>query len=185
LNVSHIKWVLVGAVLVVFIPWFAVVMSRESSSQDAIENFKDFAQPHMTIKFSKTIPWDPQSFLGRGRTIGFWDWSEKGVVLTSKGQNIFAEPGGKDISGDVVVGKRKITTVKSVQPVGANREVLFLYAWTELTDVAKLFSKPPEIGKEYQGLATLVEKTGAWDVKALTTPDFSRAVEILMAETSR
>jgi hypothetical protein len=106
------------------------------------------------MSFRKDIRWDPQSFLGRGRDAGLWDWSEKGVVLTPKGQNIFGD-NGKEISGDLIVGKCEISTIKSVQPRDGKREVIFLYVWKDLTDAAKLLSSPPVKGREYQALAVI------------------------------
>ena len=185
MRVAHIKWVLLAAVLVVFIPWVLITLSRESNSAQVIEDSREFSEPRIQFKFAKSIQWDPQSFLGRGRNAGFWDWSEKGVVLTPKGQNHFVE-NGPMIAGDLVVGKRKVTTVKSVQPNGDLREVIFLWTWTDTTDAAKLFNQPLQMGKEYQGVATLVDKGGGvWQVKSLSTPDFARTVDILKAETIR
>ena len=184
MKVEHLKWVLVGVVIAVFVPWWAVVYSRESSSQEVLETATAFAKPRVKIKFSKTIQWDPQSFLGRGRKAGFWDWSPKGVVLTPKGQNLFVDD-ESDISGELVAGERKITTIKSVQPRGAEREVLFLFSWTELTDMTKLLNAPPVIGKEYQAVARLAEEGGVWKLKSLSTPEFSTSLDVLATETKR
>ena len=124
-------------------------------------------------------------FLGRGRNAGFWDWSPKGVVLTPKGENLFVDRDGA-IAGDLIAGKREITNIKSVQPRDdGSREVLFLFRWTELNDMAKLLASPPEVGKEYQAVAQLVEEGGAWKVKTLSTPDFTRSLDILTTEMSR
>lgn len=182
MQVSHIKWVLLGAVVVVMLPWLAVVYSRERNSREVIEMYPEFAQPRVQIHFRKDIRWDPMSFLGRGRDLGVWDWSEKGVILTPKGQNMFGDT-GKQITGDMVVGKREISTIKSVQPANGKREVLFLYVWTDLTDAAKLMSQAPVKGREYQAVATLSEKGGSWEVTSLSAPDYARSVEILTAET--
>lgn len=184
MKVEHLKWAFVALIVAIFLPWMAVVHSRESSSQDFIESEKQFAKPSVKIKFSKTIQWDPQSFLGRGRKAGFWDWSPKGVELTPKGQNLFGDD-QTSISGDVVIGTRKITTIKSVQPIGTGREVVFLFTWTELTDIAALLNAPPIIGKEYQAVAVLAEESGAWKLKSLATPDFTTSLDVLATETSR
>jgi hypothetical protein len=183
-KVEHLKWVFVAVVVAAFLPWWIMTASRESSSQDAIESDPKFAKPKVNVKFSKTIQWDGQSFLGRGRTAGFWDWTPKGVVLTPKGQNLF-EDDQTSISGDLVVGARKLTTIKSVQPRGAEREVLFLFVWTELTDMTKLLNASPVIGKEYQAVATLAETGGVWKMKSLSTPDFTTSLLVLTTETSR
>jgi hypothetical protein len=183
-KVEHLKWAFVAEVVVVFLPWMLIVHSRESSSQDFIESEKQFAKPSVKIKFSKTIQWDGQSFLGRGHKAGFWDWSPKGVVLTPKGQLLFGDD-QTSISGDVVMGTRKITTVKSVQPNGNDREVIFLFAWTELTDIAALLNAAPVIGKEYQAVAVLSEENGAWRLKSLSTPDYNTSLDILATETKR
>jgi hypothetical protein len=182
LKASYIKWGLLAIVLAVFVPWSAMVYARERSSQQAIEVSTQFITPRMQMRFPKDIRWDPQSFLGRGKDAGFWDWSPKGVVLTPKGENIFGD-NGKEITGDLVVGTREISTIKSVQPRGDTREVLFLYTWTDFTDATKLFSTPPQKGKEYEALAVLSEKSGGWEVTSLTTPEYSRVLDILTAET--
>ena len=182
MNSAYIKWGLVAAVLAVFLPWWAVVYSRERSAKEAIEVYTQFDQPTMKMHFPKDIHWDPQSFLGRGKDAGFWDWSPKGIALTPKGENIFGD-NGKEITGDLVVGKREISTIKSVQPRGDTREVLFLYTWTDFTDATKLFSTPPKKDKEYQALAVLSEKGGSWEVTSLTTPEYTGILDILTAET--
>src|SRR5258706_2850165 len=184
MNVSHIKWVLVAAVLVIMLPWFAVTYSREHSSKQAIELYTPFSQPRFQLRFNKSIRWDPQSFLGRGRDNGYWDWSEKGVVLTPKGENMFADD-GKQIFGDMVVGKREITTIKSVQPRANQRDVLFIYRWTEMSGGVKLMTNPPPLGREYQAVATLSEKAGAWEVTSLSDPEYTHIFDILMAETKK
>ncbi|GEM_PF-6391692 len=182
MNSAYLKWGFVGAVLVVMLPWWAVVHTRERVAREAIELYTPFAQPTMKLQFRKDIRWDPQGFLGRGRDVGFWDWSEKGVVLTPKGQNIFGD-NGKEIAGDLIVGKRQVSAIKSVQPVGDKREVVFFYTWSEFTDASQLFSKPPKKDQEYEATATLTEKDGGWEVTSLTTPEYQRVMDILAAET--
>ena len=184
MKVEHLKWAFVALVIAIFVPWWAVTYSRESSSQDAIESDNKFVKPKVSIKFSKTIQWDGQSFLGRGHNAGFWDWTPKGVVLTPKGQNMFGDD-QTSISGDLVAGERKITTIKSVQPRGLEREVLFLFVWTELTDTTKLLNAPPVIGKEYQAVARLAEEGGIWKLKSLATPEFTTSLDILATEMKR
>ena len=184
MKIEHLKWAFVALVVAIFVPWWAVTYSRESSSQEAIESDPKFTKPKVTVNFSKNIQWDGQSFLGRGHNAGFWDWTPKGVALTPKGQNLFGDD-ATTISGDLVVGSRKITTIKSVQPKGAEREVLFLFSWTELTDMTKLLNAAPVIGKEYQAVALLAEESGVWKVKSLSTPDFTTALTILATETQR
>ena len=182
MNSAYIKWGLLAAVLAVFLPWWALVYSRERVGKEALEVDTQFVQPTMKIRFSKDIRWDPQSFLGRGKDAGFWDWSPKGIVLTPKGQNIFGDT-GKEITGNLRVGKREVSTIKSVQPVGDTREVRFLYTWTDFTDAAKLFSTPPQKEKEYEALAVLSNKGDGWEVTSLTTPEYTRVLDILTAET--
>lgn len=181
MNVSHIKWVLVGVVIAVFVPWWLVVVARESACRQALELYSPLTDPKVTIHFDKTISWDPQSFLGRGRQAGFWDWSPKGVVLTNRGQNLFGDT-PKDITGELVAGKREITTIKSVQNTADGREVTFLYKWTETTDAVKLLNAAPTIGKEYEAVAMVVEDASGWKVKSLADPEFTRALDILAAQ---
>ena len=182
MNSAYIKWGLLAAVLAAFLPWMALTYSRERVSKEAIEVYQEFLQPTVKFHFSKDIHWDPQSFLGRGKEIGFWDWSPKGVVLTPKGENIFGD-NGKEITGNLVVGKRQISTIKSVQPVGDTREVHFLYTWSDFTDASKLFGTPPQKEKEYEAVAILTDKGQGWEVTSLTTPEYTRVVNILTAET--
>ena len=182
MNSAYIKWGLLAVVLAVFLPWWAITYSRERASQQAIEVYTQFTNPRMQMRFPKDIHWDPQSFLGRGKDAGFWDWSPKGVALTPKGENIFGD-NGKEITGDLIVGTREISTIKSVQPHGDTREVLFLYTWTDFTDAAKLFNHAPQKGKEYQAVAQLSEKGGAWEVTSIAAPDYDGIMAILTAET--
>ena len=57
-----------------------------------------------------------------------------------------------------------------------------MYSWTELTDTVKLLTSPPVIGKEYESVAVLEEGKGGWKVKSLTTPEFTRTIDVLKTE---
>ncbi len=179
-----IHWILVLAVAAVFIPWWAMTGMRERTARLAVELHTSFTQPRLEFRFSKRISYDPQTFVGRGRVAGFWDWTPEGLVLTEKGSKFFRDD-GPDIAAALVMGRRQITTIRSVQNKDGGRDTRFVYNWKEVSEpAAKLLSSPPHAGADYEGEALLAEESGVWRVKSLSTPDYEKPVAILLKQAT-
>jgi hypothetical protein len=180
----YLRFALVLGVIVVFVPWWVVVLARERNARQSIELFTPFTQPVLDLRFSKKITYDPLSFVGRGRVAGFWEWSPDGLILTPKGANIFTDF-GDDIGGKLIAGKRRVDSIRSVQTHGTVREVRFRYVWAEITEpTAKLLNKPPKSGEDYEATATQSLEGGVWKTTTVKTEDFEKAVDLLMRQAT-
>src|SRR5438445_4488633 len=129
---ERLKWVLVALVAAIFIPWWALTAARDRSARLAIELHTPFVKPFLDVRFSKKIPYDPQSFIGRGREAGYWEWSPEGLTSTSKGR-LYFEDAGDSISGAVAAGKREIRSIESVQDRNGGRQERFHYDRTNMS----------------------------------------------------
>ena len=173
---------LVLLVAAVFLPWWGITAVREHAGRMAVELHIPFNQPSLELSLSKKIQYDPQTFVGRGRHAGFWEWSPEGLALTEKGRKFFTDD-ASSIWGSLTAGRRVLTNLGSVQDVSGGREVGFFYAWSEVSEpIAKLLNDPPAAGKTYRGRAMLVLENGVWRVRSLDTPDYDQAVALLLKE---
>ena len=165
-----------------FLPWWGITAVREHTGRMAVELHIPFNQPFLELSFSKNIAYDPQTFVGRGRQAGFWEWSPEGLTLTEKGRKFFTD-NGPSFSGSIAAGRRLLKSSVSVQDRNGGREVSFFYAWSEVNEpVARLFNDPPLAGSVYRGRATLALENGVWRVKSLSTPDYDKAMALLMTQ---
>ena len=178
------QWILALLVVAVFVPWWAYTAYGEHRARFAIELHTPFTRPSLELRFSKHIYYDPQTFVGRGRQAGYWEWSTNGLALTEKG-GLYFRDAGDDLATTGPMGKRSITTIHSVQTRPSGLEVHFNYTWTEIAEPSsKLLNDPPKKGAEYEGMAMLTEQNGVWKVQSLNTPDLERTLAILLAQAS-
>jgi hypothetical protein len=143
-----------------------------------------FATPEFPLEFSKTIQYDPLTFVGRGARAGFWDWTPEGLVLTQEGSRHFRMEGDRIVS-HAVAGRRHFARLRERVTQGTTERVSFFYAWDELTPpaVALLFP-PPKLGDEYLASAVLARSGDGWEVTELETPDFDKPLQQLQAIAS-
>jgi len=167
--------VLVGAFLIVqgYESW------RDRGLQAAIEGYEPFASPTFDLQFSRKLPFDPLSFLGRGVQSGLWQWTPEGLILTDEGRKFFEQSGDQFISR-ASAGRRKVQRMPSIRSPRGGREIEFFYEWTEISPPAvALLYPPPRTGEEYLGRATLAREQGAWKVTSLVTRDFDETLSHL------
>ena len=169
-------------VAAVFLPWWGITAVREHAARMAVELHTAFNQPSLELSFSKKITYDPQTFVGRGRHSGLWDWSPEGLTLTEKGRKFFTDD-ASSIWGSFAAGRRVVKAFGAVQDVSGGREVTFFYTWSEVSEpAAKLLNDPPVAGNAYRGRAVLILDNGVWRVKSLSTPDYDKALALLLTE---
>ena len=145
---------------------------RDRGLQAAIEGYEPFASPTFDLQFSRKLPFDPLSFLGRGVQSGLWQWTPEGLILTDEGRKFFEQSGDQFIS-HASAGRRKVRRMPSIRSRSGGREIEFFYEWTEISaPAAALLYPPPRAGEEYLGRATLAQERGAWKVTSIETRDF-------------
>lgn len=178
------QWILALVVVAAFVPWCLYTAYGEHRAKQAIELHTPFARPFLEMRFAKTIFYDPQSFVGRGRTAGYWEWSPEGLKITEKGLLYFRDA-GTDLATALPMGKREVTSVHSVQNKPPVLEVKFTYTWTEVNEPAvRLLSPAPKKDGEYEGVATLVDEGGVWKLQTLSTPDLEKPLTVLMTQAT-
>lgn len=149
---------------------------RDRGLVAAIEGYEPFASPAFDLQFSRKLPYDPLSFLGRGRQAGLWQWTPQGLVLTAEGRKFFEQSGDQLISR-APAGRRKLTRMRDIQSRDGQREIAFFYEWTEISPPASvLLFPPPRAGEEYLGRAILAQDQGTWKVSSLETRDFDETL---------
>ena len=116
------QWILALLVVAIFVPWWAYTAYGEHRARFAIELHTPFTRPFLELRFSKHIYYDPQTFVGRGRQAGYWEWSTNGLALTEKG-GLYFRDAGDDLATAGPMGKRSITTIHSVQTRASGLEV--------------------------------------------------------------
>ena len=164
--------VLVGAFLLVqgYEAW------RDRGLVAAIEVYEPFSSPALDLQFSRKLPYDPLSFVGRGRQAGLWQWTPEGLVLTAEGRKLFEQSGDQFISRSPA-GRRKLTRMRDIHSRDGQREIEFFYEWTEISAPASaLLFPPPRTGEEYLGRAILARDQGMWKVTSLETRDFDETL---------
>ena len=177
-----LHWILLLAALLLFLPPVTITLVREREARLSLELHTPFAAPSFDLSFPKTVPYDPLSFVGRGRQAGFWEWSPEGLTLAEKGRR-FLTDSPSSISGSVVAGRRKVRSIGSVADRAGRREVKFTYVWSEISEpAAALLDRPPARGVEYEGHALLSKEAGVWRMKTLDTPDYDKTLSRLLDE---
>ena len=178
-----LHWILLIVALLVFLPPVTFTLLREHESRLALELCQPFSRPSFDLSFPKTIVYDPLSFVGRGRQAGFWEWSPEGLLLTGKGRQYFTDAPGS-LSGSITAGRRRVTSIGSVEDRSGSREVKFLYVWTEVSEpAAALLDRPPKAGDGYEGRALLAKENGVWRVKSLDLPEYDKPLARLLDES--
>src|ERR1035437_2472164 len=86
-------WGIAAIILGIFLLGEVYLAWRDRAVQATLEVYPPFATPAFDLEFSKHIPYDPLSFVGRGAQAGFWQWSPDGLVLTEQWKNLFEAPG--------------------------------------------------------------------------------------------
>ena len=163
----------IAAVLVgIFLLAQGYLAWRDRGLVSAIESYEPFAAPPFDLQFSRKLPYDPLSFLGRGAQAGFWQWTPAGLVLTDEGHKFFEQAGDQFLSRSAA-GRRTLKRVRSDRTVNGQREVEFFYEWAEISPPAAVLPlPPPRAAEEYLGQASLVQEGGVWKVTSLQTRDF-------------
>jgi hypothetical protein len=180
------QWILALVVAAGFGVWWGVTSYGEHRARMAIELHTPFSRPALEMRFAKTIYYDPQSFVGRGRQAGYWEWSPTGLVLTEKGGKYFRDTGAEFATASPI-GRRAVGNIHSVQTRPGAMEVKFRYTWTEVNEPAISLvgtKDAPRKDAEYEGVATLVEEGGVWKVQSLKTPDLDKPLAILLTQAT-
>lgn len=178
------QWLLAMVVVAAFVPWWLYTSYGERRARTTIELHTPFTRPMLEMRFSKNIYYDPQSFVGRGRSAGYWEWTPEGLKLTEKGALYFRES-GDEFATAAPIGRRAVATIHSVQQASPGYVVAFKYTWTEVAEPAiTLLPTPPRQGAEYEGTARLVEEGGVWKLKDLKTPDLEKPLAIVMHQAT-
>jgi hypothetical protein len=165
-------WGIALALLVAFLGWQGYGYWQDRGLQDALMSDPAFATPEMKLDFSKTIPYDPLSFLGRGAHAGLWTWTPKGLDLTPEGSKYFRMEGDQIIS-QTTAGKRRLARIQLQSTKSDGEQIDFFYEWMEISPAAAaLLVPPPKLGEQYLAKATLVREGDTWRVISLETRDF-------------
>jgi len=178
------QWLLALVVVAAFVPWWLYTSYGERRARTTIELHTPFTRPILEMRFSKRIYYDPQTFVGRGRKAGYWEWTPEALKLTEKGALYFRDS-GEDFATAAPIGRRAITSIHSVQKAPPGLVVTFKYTWTEVAEPAiTLLPTAPRQDAEYEGTATLAEEGGVWKVKDLKTPDLEKPLAIVMHQAT-
>jgi hypothetical protein len=177
-------WKIAAALIVVFLLSQAYFAWQDSFLKSALNSDPAFAEPAFPLEFSRTIQYDPLTFVGRGSRAGFWNWTPEGLELTEDGGRYFRVEGDKILS-QTVAGRRRFSRLRDRTPQGEAERVSFFYEWEELSApaVALLFP-PPKLGDEYLATAVIARSGGEWEITALETPDFDKPLQQLQSIAS-
>ena len=178
-------WGIAAIIMAIFFLGEGYLAWRDRAVEAALANDPAFLSPPFELSFSKNIPYDPLSFVGRGAQAGFWKWSPNGLLLTDDGRNYFDEAGERFVSR-APAGKRSVKRIRTNNPVGSgDRKIEFLYEWTEVAKPAQwLLSQPPRLTEEYPGEAVMTREGAGWKVKSLRAQDFEEPMAHLQEQAS-
>lgn len=178
-------WGIAVVIMAVFFLGEGYLAWRDRGVESALANDSAFVSPPFELSFSRNIPYDPLSFVGRGAQAGLWKWSPNGLLLTDDGRNYFDESGDRFVSRSAA-GKRRVKRIRTNNPVGSgDRKIEFLYEWTEVAKPAAwLLSQPPKLAEEYPGEAVMTREGAGWKVKSLRTLDFEQPMAHLQEAAS-
>ena len=178
-------WGIAVILMAIFFLGEAYLAWRDRAVEAALQNDPAFQSPPFELSFSKNIPYDPLSFVGRGAQAGLWKWSPNGLLLEDEGRRFFEESGELFVS-HAPAGKRRVKRIRTNQPVGSgDRRIEFLYEWTEVAKPAAwLLSQPPRLGEEYPGEAVMTRDGAGWKVKSLRAQDFEDPMAHLKEQAS-
>lgn len=171
----HSPWKIAAVLLGIFLAVQGYLALRDRGVAAALDGHEPFATPAFPLRFSRTMAYDPLSFLGRGRQAGLWNWTPDGLVLTEEGKKFF-EQSGDQFRSRAPAGRRRVTRLRDIGESDGRREVFFFYQWTEVTPPAALLYPPPRPGAEYLGRAVLEQDAGGWRVTSFETRDFDESL---------
>jgi hypothetical protein len=167
-------WGIAAIILAIFVFGELYLSWRDRVIEDALETSQAFRAPVFELTFSKNLPYDPLSFIGKGASAGFWQWSQNGLVLTPQGQQFFGEEAGMFVA-HAAAGKRRIQRIRVNEGAkDGDRHIEFIYEWTEVSPLAALLSQPPRTNEEYPGQALMSREGTSWKLKSLRTDDFDQ-----------
>lgn len=166
-------WGIAIIILALFFLGQGYLAWRDRSVKEALESDVSFATPALDVAFSKKLPYDPLSFIGKGARAGLWQWTPEALVLTDEGRKFFSESGDLFVS-HAAAGKREVKRIRiNAGTKEGDRRVEFVYQWTEVSPpAAVLLNPPPRQNDDYPGQAVLTHEGGSWKVKSLRTQDF-------------
>ena len=166
-------WRITAILIGVFLLGQGYLSWRNLAFETALESHAPFATPEFELEFSRHLPYDPLSFIGRGARAGLWEWSPEGLNLTEEGSTFFQKSGERFVS-QAVAGQRRISRFRTNREVReGERHIDFLYEWVEVSlPAAALVVPPPREEETYLGRAVLVREGGQWKVASLQTLDF-------------
>ncbi|MBI3935195.1 MAG: hypothetical protein HY316_10935 [Acidobacteria bacterium] len=177
-------WKIAAVLLAVFLISQAYLTRRDRVMVSALDSPPAFATPELKLEFSKNIPYDPLSFVGRGARAGFWTWTPQGLELTPEGSKYFRMDGDRMVS-QAAAGRRRFSRLRERTTHGENQQIVFFYQWEEITPAtAALLFPPPKLGEEYLASAVLVPSGDAWQVSSLETRDFDEPLAHLQSIAS-
>ena len=169
-------WRITAVLLGIFFLGQAYLAWRDRPIASALESYPPFAAPSFDLRFSRNFSYDPHSFVGRGARAGFWLWTPEALVLTEEGRKYFEETGGMIVS-KIPAGARRIQRIRTNRSLNGalngERQIEFLYEWTEVSPPASvLLVPPPRLGEPYPGSAVIAREAGSWTVRSFRTRDF-------------
>src|ERR1700693_2938426 len=72
---------IMAIIMAIFLLAEGYLALRDRGAEEALEGTAAFTTPAFDLSFSKKIPYDPLSFVGKGASAGFWKWSPNGLDL--------------------------------------------------------------------------------------------------------
>jgi hypothetical protein len=172
-----------GRIAAVLVAFFLIVQGylwwRDRAIAQDLERDPAFATPAFELRFSRKMPYDPLTFLGRGAKAGLWRWTPEGLELTEEGRSFFEQQGDQFVSR-AGAGRRRIRRISSIVRGDGGEPQLavdFFYEWTELSPAAANLPFPaPRQGQEYLASARLARGPEGWQVQSLEARDFDEAM---------
>lgn len=177
-------WRIAAALLAGFLLSQAYFSWQDRSLIAALNSHPPFAMPAFELRFSRRIPYDPLTFVGRGARAGLWKWTPEGLELTPEGGAYFRME-GEWIVSHAVAGRRRYARLRERTREGEHERIAFFYQWEEISipAVALLFP-PPELGKEYLATAVMSRTAEGWTVRSLQTRDYDEPLAHLQSIAS-
>lgn len=172
-------WKIAAAILAAFLAVQGYLFWQDRSIGQDLESDPSFATPGFELRFSRKMPYDPLTFLGRGAKAGLWRYTREGLELTEEGRKFFQQEGDYFVSA-ASAGRRRVTRISSIEHRdGSEPQLLitFFCEWIELSPAAASLPFPsPRQGQEYFASASLVRGSEGWKVQSLEARDFDEAM---------
>jgi hypothetical protein len=172
-------WKIAAAIMAVFLAVQGYLFWQDRTIGQDLESDPSFATPDFELRFSRKMPYDPLTFLGRGARAGLWRYTRDGLELTEEGRKFFQQEGDQFVS-IAPAGRRQVRRISSIERRDGSEPQLFInffYEWTEISPAAaSLPFPPPRPGQEYFASARLVRGPEGWNVQFLEARDFDEAL---------